>query len=53
MTAPRYWIVVASQDHVKICVAGEFMQAGHGKRSGLAREHAGDRIVYYSLKNIV
>ena len=30
--------------------AGGFAQAGHGKRSGLARMHAGDRIVYYSPK---
>jgi predicted RNA-binding protein len=50
MTAPRYWIIVASQEHVKLGIAGGFAQAGHGKRSGLARMHAGDRIVYYSPK---
>jgi hypothetical protein len=31
-------------------VNGGFAQAGHGKRAGLARMHAGDRIVYYSPK---
>ena len=31
---------------------GDFSQAGHGKRSGLARMHAGDRIIYYSPKNM-
>jgi predicted RNA-binding protein len=50
MTTPRYWILVASQEHVKLGVAGGFAQAGHGKRSGLARMHAGDRILYYSPK---
>ena len=48
MTEPRYWIIVASQEHVMLGVAGGFAQAGHGKRSGLARMHAGDSIVYYS-----
>jgi hypothetical protein len=50
MTNPRYWILVASLEHVKLGVAGGFAQAGHGKRAGLARMHAGDRILYYSPK---
>jgi len=50
MASRRYWILVASQEHVKLGVSGGFAQAGHGKRSGLARMHAGDRIVYYSPK---
>jgi predicted RNA-binding protein len=50
MTTPRYWILVASLEHVKLGVTGGFAQAGHGKRSGLARMHAGDRIIYYSPK---
>ena len=48
MAEPRYWIIVASQEHVMLGVTGGFAQAGHGKRSGLARMHAGDAIVYYS-----
>ena len=48
MTIRRYWILVASREHVKLGVTGGFAQAGHGKRSGLARMHAGDRIIYYS-----
>jgi hypothetical protein len=35
---------------VMLGVKGGFAQAGHGKRSGLARMHAGDRIIYYSPK---
>ncbi|MFH0968862.1 MAG: EVE domain-containing protein [Methanobacteriota archaeon] len=50
MTTTHYWIIVASQEHVKLGVAGGFAQAGHGKRQGLARMHAGDRIIYYSPK---
>ena len=50
MTTPRYWIIVASKEHVMLGVNGGFAQAGHGKRSGLARMHAGDRIIYYSPK---
>jgi hypothetical protein len=52
MAEPRYWIVVASEEHVMLGVAGGFAQAGHGKRSGLARMHTGDRIVYYSPKKV-
>ncbi len=50
MSLPRYWILVASLEHVKLGIAGGFAQAGHGKRSGLARMHAGDQILYYSPK---
>ena len=52
MLQPRYWILVASQEHVKLGVAGGFAQAGHGKRSGIARMHDGDRVIYYSPKVI-
>ena len=50
MTLSRYWILVASREHVNLGVAGKFAQAGHGKRSGIARMHAGDWIIYYSPK---
>ena len=49
MTA-KYWIVVASKDHVMWGVTRGIAQAGHGKRSGLARMHKGDMIIYYSPK---
>jgi hypothetical protein len=44
----RYWIGVASRDHVQRGVAGGFAQLGHGKRAGLARLKIGDWIAYYS-----
>jgi hypothetical protein len=50
MRTPHYWILVASKEHVQLGIAGAFAQAGHGKRSGIARMHAGDRIIYYSPK---
>jgi hypothetical protein len=50
MTDQRFWIIVASREHVMLGVSGGFAQAGHGKRSGLARMHAGDSIIFYSPK---
>ncbi|WP_292370727.1 EVE domain-containing protein [Methanoregula sp. UBA64] len=50
MKPQRYWIVVASREHVMLGVTGGFAQANHGKRSGLSRMHAGDGIIYYSPK---
>ncbi len=46
----RYWIAVASREHVLKGVAGGFCQACHGKRSPLARMRPGDWVVYYSSK---
>ena len=47
---PRYWVGVASQDHVACGVAGGFCQLGHGKAAPLKRMSPGDWIVYYSPK---
>jgi hypothetical protein len=44
----RYWIGVASRDHVRAGAAGGFCQLCHGERSPLGRMATGDRIVYYS-----
>jgi hypothetical protein len=44
----RYWIGVASRDHVAHGVAGGFCQLCHGKAQPLQRMSAGDWIVYYS-----
>lgn len=46
----RYWVIVASQDHVKLGIAGGFAQACHGKSSPLKRMRKGDFIIYYSGK---
>ena len=47
----KYWVAVASKDHVAAGVAGGFAQANHGKKSPMARMRRGDKIIYYSSKN--
>ena len=47
----RYWVGVASHEHVKAGVAGGFAQLGHGKNAPVQRLHPGDWIVYYSPKS--
>lgn len=44
----RYWIGVASKDHVARGIAGGFAQLGHGKHAPVARLAAGDWLVYYA-----
>ena len=53
MAAPetRYWIGVASRDHVARGVAGGFCQLGHGKASAVGRLKPGDWIAYYSPRS--
>jgi len=46
----RYWIGVASRDHVSRGVAGGFCQLCHGKEQPLKRMSVGDWIIYYSPK---
>lgn len=47
-TDRRYWIAVASQDHVLHGCEGGFMQVCHGKAAPLRRINAGDGVIYYS-----
>lgn len=44
----KYWIGVASQEHVQRGVAGGFAQVCHGKPGPLKNMAEGDRIIYYS-----
>lgn len=48
MSDTRYWVGVASRDHVDIGRAGGFCQLSHGKRAPVARMRPGDWIIYYS-----
>ena len=48
MSKQRYWIGVASRDHVLKGVAGGFCQLGHGKAAPVKRLSPGDWIAYYS-----
>jgi predicted RNA-binding protein len=46
----RYWIGIASREHVKTGVAGGFSQPCHGKPLPLKRMAVGDGLIYYSSK---
>ena len=46
----RYWIVVASRDHVQRGVEEGICQVCHGKEGQLRRMSEGDWIVFYSSK---
>lgn len=48
MMGIRYWMGVASRDHVKAAQAGGFCQFCHGKVSPVRRLAEGDGVVYYS-----
>lgn len=47
----RYWIGVASRQHVMKGVDGGFAMLNHGKEAPLKRMSEGDYIVYYSPKD--
>lgn len=44
----RFWIGVASSDHVNVGMKGAFMQLNHGKQAPLRRLTAGDALIMYS-----
>lgn len=45
---PKFWIAVASAEHVRGGGKGGFMQVNHGKEAPLKRVHPGDGVAYYS-----
>lgn len=49
----KYWIVVASKDHVQRGVSGGFMQANHGKQGPLKRIKPNDWVILYSPKQVL
>jgi EVE domain len=50
MTNVRYWIGVASKEHVRLGVKGRFAQFSHGKLAPARRPSQGDWVIYYSPK---
>jgi len=48
MSETRYWIGVASRDHVMRGVAGGFCQLSHGKAAPVKRLAPGDWLIYYA-----
>jgi hypothetical protein len=51
MSQPRYWIGVASRDHVLKGVEQGFCQLCHGKSNPLNRLSPGDWLIYYSPRS--
>lgn len=50
MSAPKYYIIVASKDHIQRGVAGGFIQANHGKAASLRKLRKDDWVIIYSPK---
>ena len=46
----KFWMAVASKNHVKNGVKGSFAQACHGKAQPLKKMKVNDGIIYYSPK---
>ena len=46
----KYWVIVASKDHVKRGIAEGIAQTCHGKSGPLKRMKKGDFVIYYSGK---
>ncbi|MCF7645186.1 EVE domain-containing protein [Pseudochrobactrum asaccharolyticum] len=44
----KYWLAIASADHVQRGRAEGFMQVCHGKSAPLRRLKSGDGVIYYS-----
>ena len=50
MSEARYWVIVASKNHVQNGVRNGIAQANHGKAAPLKRMKVGDGVLYYSPK---
>lgn len=46
----KYWVIVASKDHVKTGISQGIAQACHGKSAPLKRMQKGDFVTFYSGK---
>jgi hypothetical protein len=47
----RYWLGIATLDHVRVGVEGGFCQFGHGKAAPIQRLTPGDWLIYYSPRS--
>jgi hypothetical protein len=48
----KYFLIVASKDHVLKGVKGGFAQAGHGRKDLMSKPSKGDWLVYYSIGQV-
>ena len=51
MESPRFWIGVATQDHVDRAVAGSYVEVNHGRAGPLERMHADDGFAWYASRS--
>jgi hypothetical protein len=49
----KYWVAVASAEHVRLGRSQGFMQVNHGKLPPLRRIHSGDYVAYYSPTTVM
>ena len=49
-TAKKFWLIVASRDHVKTGLENGFAQSCHGKKTWISKPKKGDKVVFYSSK---
>ncbi len=47
----KYFLIIASKDHVLIGIEKGFAQAGHGSKDFMCKPAKGDWVVYYSSKD--
>lgn len=50
MSNRKYWVIVASKNHIQRGISGGFVQANHGKAAPLRRMSVGDGVLCYSPK---
>jgi hypothetical protein len=50
--ARRFWIGVASRDHVNVAVKGAFIQLNHGQLAPMRRLKIGDGLIMYSPRTV-
>jgi hypothetical protein len=53
MNTQKYWIAVASREHVKRGIEGSFAQSCHGKCAPLKKMKPGDYLLYYSPTSVL
>ncbi|MFN4150115.1 MAG: EVE domain-containing protein [Candidatus Sericytochromatia bacterium] len=51
MSNTKYWVIVASKEHVQKGVREGFAQACHGKSAQLKKIKKGDYVLFYSSKD--
>jgi hypothetical protein len=46
----KFWLIVASKDHIEKGVSGGFAQACHGKMKPISKPQKGDGVLFYATR---